>query len=244
MISVWSDGFLVSNQASEKSLDSPIPGSTPSMAYYFFKLSQTIFLPHHSFSTRKNPPEEPYIYGKPVSSYIVEESSDPIFIPNGYIVKGFVNLGVVIGKEAKCIEEGEVESYIGGYCVALDLLAENQLDKMRKKALPWLSGKCFDTSCPVSKLVGTEKIKNPSNIDIWFKVNGEVVQRGCTKDMIFSICDIITYLTRFMTLHPNDLILAGCPPTGTQLCHDDEIETGISDITSAKFKVHEESQLY
>lgn len=107
----------------------------------------------------------------------------------------------------------------------------------RENGLPWSIGKGFDTSCPVSRFISLEEIRDPHNVIIWCKVNGEVRQNGNTNDFIFNIPQLISYISQTMTLEPNDLILTGTPPGNLPIYKGDIIETGIKDVLTFEFHV-------
>lgn len=110
----------------------------------------------------------------------------------------------------------------------------------RTKGLPWEIGKGFDTACPVSKFIPKEKIPDPHNVQLWCTVNGKARQEGNTNDLIFSVPQLISYVSQFFTLEPNDLILTGSPPGMGPVNPNDTIECGIKNIVSMKFNVKAE----
>ena len=97
--------------------------------------------------------------------------------------------------------------------------------------------KTFDTSCPVSRFISLEELKDPHNVDIWCTINGKPQQKDNTSDLIFNIPQLISYCSQFMTLEPNDLILTGTGPNCGILKPGDTIECGLGDILSMKFDV-------
>ncbi|XP_018320057.1 acylpyruvase FAHD1, mitochondrial [Agrilus planipennis] len=183
----------------------------------------------------KEKPADPVIFIKPVSSYILE--GEKICIPEDFKVNQEVELGVVIGKKCKNVSQSNVMDVIGGYCIAQDLTATNFLEKARGQGLPWCMGKGFDTACPVSTFIPKEKIPDPHQIEIWCKVNGQERQRGNTKDFVFTIPELISYITQYMTLEPYDLILTGSPPNMGPIKPSDFIESGIEGIDESYFGV-------
>lgn len=110
----------------------------------------------------------------------------------------------------------------------------------RKKGNPWEIGKGFDTACPVSKFIPKNQIKDPGNVQLWCSINGQIVQRGSTSDMIFSVPKLISYISQYMTLECNDLILTGSPPGMGPVKPCDTIEGGIEDVITFKFNVTSE----
>lgn len=119
-----------------------------------------------------------------------------------------VELGIVIGREAKNVSEEEALDYVFGYCTTNDLSARD----LQKLTGQWMIGKTSDGFAPVGPyLVTKDEITNPNQLDLKTTVNGEVRQQSNTEDMIFSCEEIISYISRHMTLQPGDLILTGTP---------------------------------
>nr|CAD7570971.1 unnamed protein product [Timema californicum] len=150
-------------------------------------------------------PSEPFFFLKPTSSYIVE--GQDVKVPAGAVVNEEVELGVIIGKSCKNVTVNEAMNYVGGYCLALDMTEANFVADSKKKGLPWTFGKGFDTACPVSRFVSVEELKDPSDVNIWLKVNGRKIQDANTSDLAFTIPELIASITRYITLEPGDLIL-------------------------------------
>lgn len=148
-----------------------------------------------------------------------------------------VELGLVIGKTAKSVPESEAMNYIGGYCLALDMTARDFQDFAKKNGQPWTLAKGFDTSCPVSDFIDKSKLSDPSNLQIWLKVNGQKKQDGNTKDMIFSLQYLVSYISNYFTLEEGDVILTGTPEGVGPVNPGDNIECGLADIVSMSFSV-------
>ena len=148
-----------------------------------------------------------------------------------------VELGVVIGKTGFKISEAQAAEYIAGYCLALDMTARDLQSKLKAKGLPWTLAKGFDTSCPVSDFIPSQNISNPQNVDLWLKVNGELRQSSNTKNMIFNIPFLLSYISEFFTLEPGDLILTGTPEGVGPVKRGDVINCGLKDIVEMSFSV-------
>ncbi|XP_068910668.1 oxaloacetate tautomerase FAHD1, mitochondrial isoform X2 [Tenebrio molitor] len=112
-------------------------------------------------------PQVPGIFLKPTTSYITEKQK--IIIPGGFSVNEEIELGVIVGKNGKHIQEDEAMDYVGGYCAALDMTATCQMKEARSKGGSWTLGKGFDTSCPVSRFIPKNEIKDPHNLQLWCK---------------------------------------------------------------------------
>ncbi|XP_065169718.1 acylpyruvase FAHD1, mitochondrial [Atheta coriaria] len=183
-------------------------------------------------------PKDPVLFLKPTTSYIVE--GQDIIIPKGWKVNEEVELGIIIGKHCKNVDETSAMDYVGGYCVALDMTSTSELGVARSKGWPWTMGKGFDTACPVSRLIKKDEIPNPHDVNLWCDVNGVQKQAGNTNDLTFTVPELISYASKFMTLEPNDMILTGSPPGMGPVVHGDVIEGGIKDLVHFKFNVKEE----
>ncbi|XP_024084513.1 acylpyruvase FAHD1, mitochondrial isoform X2 [Cimex lectularius] len=180
-------------------------------------------------------PTEPVLFLKPTSSFIQEDKD--IEIPPNYEVNHEVELGVIIGKKGKNIPRDEVPNYIGGYCLALDLTAMNKLQEAWKQALPWTMSKSFDTACPVSKAISRECLPCPDKVTLWLKVNGTMKQEGNTSDMVFPISDLVSYISKTITLEPYDVILTGTPAGVGPIKSGDTVCAGLNNLISMKFLV-------
>ncbi|SPP83460.1 blast:Acylpyruvase FAHD1%2C mitochondrial [Drosophila guanche] len=181
-------------------------------------------------------PKEPLVFLKPTSSYLRE--GHPIILPKVFSKVAYeVELGVVIGTRCKNVTKQDAMKYVSGYCLALDLTAQCNLTAARAAGQPWTLGKGFDTSTPVSKFIPFDDVDDPHTLPLWLKVNGEVKQKGCTADLIFKVPDIISYVSKFMTLEPNDLILTGTPNGSDAFKAGDEIECGMAELATLKFQV-------
>jgi len=119
-----------------------------------------------------------------------------------------VELGIIIGKEGKFIEQDEVLDYVFGYCTANDISARD----IQKRTSQWMTGKTNDGFAPVGPYIVTkDEVDDPDNLRLTTTVNGELRQDSNTSDMIFSCKDIVSYISQYMTLKPGDLIMTGTP---------------------------------
>lgn len=168
-------------------------------------------------------PDIPLIFLKPPSALI--GCNDFIEIPpQSQQVEQEAELAVVIGKKARWVPVEKAADYIFGYTVACDVTARD----LQRRDGQWTRGKGFDTFCPIGPWIETEF--DSSDAVITCKVNGELRQMASTREMIFSIPQLITYITSIMTLEPGDLILTGTPAGIGPLAGGDEIEISIEGI--------------
>jgi len=155
-------------------------------------------------------PKEPVVFMKATSC--ISGPNDPIMLPKDSQKTDWeVELGVVIGRTARYVPEEKALSYVAGYLVVNDVSErEYQLERSGGQ---WDKGKGCDTFGPIGPwLVTRDEIKDPQNLRLWLEVNGKMVQNGSTKTMIFTVAHLVSYLSRFMTLEPGDIITTGTPP--------------------------------
>ena len=148
-----------------------------------------------------------------------------------------VELGVVIGKDGKNIQESTAMEYVGGYALALDMTARDIQGVAKKKGHPWTVAKGFDTFCPVSKFIDKGVIDSLSDTKLWLKVDGEIKQNGSTSDMIFSVPYLISYISRIFTLEAGDVILTGTPEGVGPVKPGQTITAGIEGVVEMNFPV-------
>ncbi len=153
-------------------------------------------------------PEQPILFMKVCPA---TGANDPVTIPKDSEKSDWeVELGVVIGKEARHVTEADALSHVAGYCVVNDL---SERAFQTERGGQWVKGKSCDTFAPIGPwLVTRDDVPNPQKLDMWLDVNGEKRQRGTTETMIFPVAHIISYLSRFLTLVPGDVITTGTPP--------------------------------
>jgi len=163
----------------------------------------------HAAETGMEVPSEPIIFMKATSS-IVGPNDDIIIPKNSSKSDWEVELGVIISKEAKYINENESQDYIAGYCIVNDLSERAfQLEHSGQ----WVKGKSCDTFGPIGPyLVTKDEVDDPQNLKLWLDVNGKRMQDGSTKTMVYGVNFLISYLSRFMSLQPGDIISTGTPP--------------------------------
>jgi len=154
-------------------------------------------------------PSEPILFSKATSAIV--GPNDNVEIPrNSSETDWEVELGIIIGKKAKYINEDEAEDYIAGYCVVNDV---SERAFQIKREGQWTKGKSCDTFGPTGPyLVTKDEIPDVQNLKMYLDVNGKRMQNGSTNTMIFSAKHIVYYLSQFMSLNPGDVIATGTPP--------------------------------
>ena len=163
----------------------------------------------HGAETKIDLPDEPILFSKAVTS--LSGPNDPVVLPRGSTKADWeVELAVVIGRRAQYISQEEALGVIAGYSIMNDVSErEYQLERDGQ----WLKGKSFDTFAPLGPwLVTPDEVPDPQNLRLWLNVNGDSRQDGKTSDMIFGVSNIISTISRYMTLMPGDVIPTGTPP--------------------------------
>ena len=163
----------------------------------------------HAAETGAEPPSEPITFMKATSS--INGPNDNIELVSGSKKLDWeVELGLVIGKETKHILEDQSQDHILGYCLVNDISErEWQIEKMGQ----WVKGKSHDTYGPIGPyLVTKDEISDINNLKMSLDVNGNRMQTGNTNTMIFNVNFIVSYLSKFMSLQPGDIITTGTPP--------------------------------
>ena len=163
----------------------------------------------HAAETGAETPTEPIVFMKATSC--ISGPNDNIELVSGSKKLDWeVELGIVIGKEAKHIKENQSQDYILGYCLVNDLSErEWQIEKMGQ----WVKGKSHDTYGPIGPyLVTKDEISDVNNLNMSLDLNGIRMQTGNTNTMIFNVDKIVSYVSKFMSLQPGDIITTGTPP--------------------------------
>ncbi|KAI7879706.1 hypothetical protein K492DRAFT_148066 [Lichtheimia hyalospora FSU 10163] len=186
-------------------------------------------------------PKAPFFFLKPTSSYLANGGT--VEIPTGCEVHHEVELAVVIGKDGRDYQPSQAMDHVAGYALAIDMTARNLQTDAKKKGLPWSASKGFDTFTPISDFIPKESIPDPHNVDLWLKVNDTLRQNGNTKDMIFNIPSLLSYVSSIMKLEVGDVLLTGTPQGVGPLEAGDVITAGLkpsgasNDLMNVKFNV-------
>ncbi len=195
----------------------------------------------HAAETGMAAPSEPIVFMKASSACC--GPFDDLRLPRGSVKTDWeVELGVVIGKPAKYVSKDQAMEHVAGYVVTNDVSErEFQIERQGQ----WTKGKSCDTFGPIGPwLVTPDEVPDPQNLRLWTKVNGETLQDGSTKTMIFGVAELISYLSQMMTLEPGDVISTGTPPgvgmglkPQRYLQDGDVIEIGIDGLGAQKQRV-------
>lgn len=154
-------------------------------------------------------PKEPVVFTK--ANSCIQGPNDPVMLPKGSVKGDWeVELGVVIGTRARCVSQKDALNHVAGYCVINDV---SEREWQLERGLTWDKGKGFDTFGPVGPwLVTRDEVPNPQKLAMWLDLNGQRVQTGSTRTMIFNVAKLVSYVSQLNTLMPGDIITTGTPP--------------------------------
>jgi len=188
----------------------------------------------HAAESGMELPPEPVIFMKATSA--ICGPNDPIVIPRGSTKTDWeVELAVVIGEPAKYVPQAEALRHVAGYCVTNDV---SERDFQLHHAGQWTKGKSCDNFGQIGPwLVTPDEVGDVQNLHMWLTVNGQTMQEGSTRTMVYGVAHLVSYLSQFMTLHPGDMISTGTPP-GVGMGHKpprylrpgDAVELGIEGL--------------
>lgn len=154
-------------------------------------------------------PQEPIVFLKATSC--IQGPNDPVMLPKGSVKTDWeVELGVVIGTRARYVTKKDALSHVAGYCVVNDV---SEREYQLERGPQWDKGKGCDTFGPIGPWLATaDEVANVQRLSMWLDVNGQRMQSGSTRTMIFGVAELVSYVSRFMTLLPGDVITTGTPP--------------------------------
>lgn len=163
----------------------------------------------HAAETGATVPPEPIIFMKATSAIVGPD--DDVLIPrNSQKTDWEVELGVIIGKTAKYVSEGDALDHVAGYCVINDV---SERAFQTERSGQWTKGKSCDTFGPIGPfLITKDEVADPQDLRMWLMVNGETMQDGSTRTMVYGVAFLVSYLSEFMSLQPGDIISTGTPP--------------------------------
>jgi 2-keto-4-pentenoate hydratase/2-oxohepta-3-ene-1,7-dioic acid hydratase in catechol pathway len=190
----------------------------------------------HAIEMKRPFPDEPVVFLKPDSSII--KNNKPFFLPDfSTEIHYEVEVVIRISKLGKGISEKFAYRYFNEVTLGIDITARDIQNKLSKAGLPWEISKCFDGAAPIGKFIPVSSIKDMNNINFRLEINNKVVQQSSTSDMIFSISEIIAYISRFFTLKTGDLIFTGTPSGVGALKKNDNLVAYIGDKMLLDFMI-------
>jgi len=197
----------------------------------------------HAAESNMPIPKEPIVFTKTVDSAV--GCNHAVVLPQESVKSDWeVELGVVIGTRARYVTEADALKHVAGYCVVNDV---SEREYQLERGSQWDKGKGCDTFGPTGPwMVTADEVGDVQNLGMWLDVNGKRFQTGNTKTMVFSVAQIVSHLSRFMTLNPGDLITTGTPPgvgmgikpAPVYLKPGDVMELGIEKLGQQKQTVH------
>ena len=190
----------------------------------------------HAQEMNAETPEAPVIFLKP-STAILHDGGAVVVPPFSKELHYEVEMVVLMARGGKNIATVSALDYVGGYAVGVDMTLRDVQAEAKKRGLPWTVAKGFDTSAPVSKFVEREHVPDPHALDLSLKVNGVVRQQANTRDMIFSIAEIIAYISSIFTLEPGDLIFTGTPDGVGRVGSGDRLEAALESVGTLQVSV-------
>lgn len=237
--------FLAANQSRLPSHDAQQVRLAPAIARPSKIVCIGLNYAKHAAESGMEAPTEPVLFFKATTAW--SGPNDPVVIPRGSTKSDWeVELALVIGERTKYVSVDDAMSHVAGYAVHNDYSERAwQLEKLGQ----WVKGKSADTFAPFGPYMATaDEIKNPNELRLWLKRNGEVLQDSNTSDFIFNIAEVVSYVSQFMTLLPGDVISTGTP-AGVGLGFDppmyikagDVIELGIEGLGTQKQTAIQES---
>ncbi|MDH4210966.1 MAG: fumarylacetoacetate hydrolase family protein [candidate division WOR-3 bacterium] len=179
-------------------------------------------------------PSEPKFFLKPPSALLADKGQ--VILPKSCSRVDYeVELAVIIGSRVKNVTSDNVTGILLGYTVLVDITARDVQATAKKQGMPWTIAKGYDTFAPIGPHIVPAKKIDPSDLDVWLKVNGEIKQQGNTNLMIFSVCELVSFISKVMTLEPMDVIATGTPSGVGPMEDGDVIEAGIEGIGTLTF---------
>jgi 2-keto-4-pentenoate hydratase/2-oxohepta-3-ene-1,7-dioic acid hydratase in catechol pathway len=224
----------------------PVVSGTPRLGTPYAGIGKVVAIglnySDHAAESGLPVPTEPVVFMKATSCIV--GPNDDIMLPKGSVKTDWeVELGVAIGTTARYVSEERALEHVAGYCVANDV---SEREFQIERGGTWDKGKGCDTFGPVGPyLVTPDEVGDPQGLDMWLDVNGQRMQAGSTRTMIFPVRTLVSYVSRFMTLYPGDLIITGTPPgvgmgrkpSPVFLKAGDVVELGISKLGQQRQKV-------
>jgi 2-keto-4-pentenoate hydratase/2-oxohepta-3-ene-1,7-dioic acid hydratase in catechol pathway len=190
----------------------------------------------HALEMGRPLPTEPVVFLKPDSSIL--KNNKPFFLPGfSSMIQYETEVVVKISKLGKGISARFARRYYDELTLGIDITARDIQNRNSSAGLPWELSKCFDGAAPIGKFIPVEAAGNPANLNFRLEINGIVVQQGNTSDMIFSINEIISYVSQFFTLKTGDLIFTGTPAGVGPLKRNDSLVAFLGDEPLLDFMI-------
>jgi 2-keto-4-pentenoate hydratase/2-oxohepta-3-ene-1,7-dioic acid hydratase in catechol pathway len=213
---------------------------------FSFDLDQTRYTPtklvcigrnyaRHARELGNEVPSEPVVFLKPTSALVASGGAVEI-PPQSSDVHHEAELVVIVGREARRVAEADAMDYVAGYAAGLDMTARDVQARAKEKGLPWSVAKGFDTFAPLGPAAPASAL-DPSDTTVRLTVGGEERQRGETRDMLFTVPFLVSYLSGLFTLYPGDLIFTGTPEGVGPVARGDELVVTVGDLPELRVTV-------
>jgi fumarylpyruvate hydrolase len=180
--------------------------------------------------------EPPFFFMKPADT-VLPSGTDFPYPTKSNDVHHEIELVAALKSGGTNISEADALGHVFGYGVGLDMTRRDLQGEAKKTGRPWDTGKGFDLSAPCSDLVRADKVGHPSSGRIWLKVNGETRQQGDLSELIWSLPEMIAYLSSLFTLRPGDLIMTGTPAGVAAVKRGDVLEGGVEGIGEIRTRI-------
>ena len=186
-------------------------------------------------------PPEPRFFLKPPSALLPDGGT--VILPAGsHRVDYEVELAVILSRHCRFVSIEDALDRVLGYAVTVDITARDLQGQAMKEGMPWALSKGCDTFAPLGPCIVPAQSLDPQSLPIWLKVNGQTRQSGNTRDMVFGVARLISYLSSVMTLEPHDIIATGTPEGVGPLLDGDWVEAGIDGIGVLRFEARNENR--
>ncbi|MDF1661827.1 MAG: fumarylacetoacetate hydrolase family protein [Planctomycetota bacterium] len=183
----------------------------------------------HARELGNDPSAKPLIFMKPLSAVISDGGT--IVIPHDSgSCHHEIELALQLGEDARFVHVDDAPACISAYAVALDMTLRDLQNDLKKKGWPWDIAKAFESSLPLGSFVPASEISKPSELDLNLKLNGRVVQEGCTNQMILSPYHCVSYVSQYFQLRAGDVIITGTPAGVGPVHPGDKLEASISGL--------------
>ena len=190
----------------------------------------------HAEEMKSDVPDEPMVFLKPASAVI--RSGDAVVLPErSRDVHHEVELVAVIGEGGKNIDVADALDHVAAYAAGIDVTARDVQSAAKKRSHPWSVAKGFDTFAPLGPLTPADQVGDPQNLSLKLTVNDEVRQEGHTRDMIFSVAELVSYCSHIFTLAPGDLLYTGTPDGVGPIEDGDVLEATVSGCAPLRVSV-------
>ncbi|CAN5576214.1 fumarylacetoacetate hydrolase family protein [soil metagenome] len=187
------------------------------------------------------PPEEPVVFLKPPSALIGHKQAI-ILPPESADVHHELEIVVAIGKRGRRVSESEAADFVAGYALGIDVTARDLQKQAKDRRAAWSIAKGIDTFAPVGTFVPAADVRDPQNLELALFINGERRQFGNTRDMLFTVPQLISYVSRFFTLEPGDLLFTGTPEGVGPLQDGDELVARATGLPTLELTVRRDTQ--